>query len=819
MTMSSGLEAWRGRHRGETILVCGCGKSLSALKEKPPCPVIGVNDVGRQLEPDYLMVVNPSGQFSPQRFAAIEATRARALFTSVADLGVSHPQVVRFGLGIRGGTRPEQPGRLPYTRNSPYMALALAVLMGARRIGLIGVDFTRDHFFGPTGNHPLAGELRQIDDEYGRLAAAAQADGVEIVNLSAESRLTALPRMSLADFLGALKCRRRKVLHISKTNCAGAIWNLHRLMNASGRAESRVATASAVTSGRHYPQDIRFSDMEGMRAAIRQADILHFHNYVDHKSPALAAFAPDMRDKPAVLQLHSEPAVIIPHFPGRDPRTRRDLPVLVVAQKQARFYPQARPVLNALVLDDFAGAMAAGPAVSGLPRIVYTPTDQKDYPTDPPTCRGKGYRRTVEILNRLAGAGIIEPVVRTDLAWADAMALSRGASAKIDECVTGGYHLTSLEALAQGLATFAWLDPETRRLLAEMTGSDEASLPWVSVQIDGLEARLTAMAARPADLAPAGAAGQAWMRRYWTVDAILAPILSAYERAQERHLPALPPRRVAGKPGPTKPSAPPARAKGATGPGTISTRIPGKARPYRSLDFAQRVYLSSALLSRAGSLAGQTVHVLGNGPSLNDADLGSLSGDCVIGVNASVRVEDRLGRVLDYYCVSDRRFVGTPEGRAMAMQARRSMRVFAGYCEGFLPDNDINYVRIRGGDGASDDLRTGLFHGFSVVLFAGQLAAWLGAAEVRLHGMECDYRNGRFDSSLNGSRRPNDHGIYGQVAASAGALASLLAAGGGRLSVAGPSRLTGGFGATAVAGVAALPIAAARQKQLVAAGD
>ena len=36
--------------------------------------------------------------------------------------------------------------RLPHFRNSPYMGVALAGFMGAARIGIIGVDFTENHF-------------------------------------------------------------------------------------------------------------------------------------------------------------------------------------------------------------------------------------------------------------------------------------------------------------------------------------------------------------------------------------------------------------------------------------------------------------------------------------------------------------------------------------------------------------------------------------------------------------------------------------------------------------------------------------------------
>jgi glycosyltransferase involved in cell wall biosynthesis len=103
-------------------------------------------------------------------------------------------------LGKRGGTEISSDDRLPYTQNSPYLALCLAMFMGARRIGLIGVDFTNDHFFGKTGRHALTRHLAQIDREYKRLQQSASRQGIEIFNLSSESRLTAFPKVSLRQF-------------------------------------------------------------------------------------------------------------------------------------------------------------------------------------------------------------------------------------------------------------------------------------------------------------------------------------------------------------------------------------------------------------------------------------------------------------------------------------------------------------------------------------------------------------------------------------------------------------------------------------------
>jgi hypothetical protein len=187
------LEGFRNFHQDETIVVCGCGTSLVDFADHENFITIGVNDVGRLFQPNYLVVLNPRSQFSSDRFEYVARSRAQALFTQL-NLGIDHPHIVRFNLGQQNGVSFDTPNVLPYTRNSPYVAVCLAALMGAKRIGMIGVDFTDDHFFGRTGRHALASELAAIDQQYQRLREALGARGVSVINLSRESRLTAFPK-------------------------------------------------------------------------------------------------------------------------------------------------------------------------------------------------------------------------------------------------------------------------------------------------------------------------------------------------------------------------------------------------------------------------------------------------------------------------------------------------------------------------------------------------------------------------------------------------------------------------------------------------
>ncbi|MDH5182110.1 MAG: hypothetical protein OEY07_20815, partial [Gammaproteobacteria bacterium] len=193
------LQHYRNAHAGETIIVCGCGASLNELHDPAAYITIGVNDVGRQFDPDYLVVLNNKHQFRNDRFKYVADSRAKTVFTQL-NLGIRHPNIVKFRLGQRGGTDIAGLDSLPYTRNSPYVAVCLAAYMGAKHIGLIGVDFTEHHFFAKTGKHVLAGQINAIDKEYGELYAALAQQGIRLVNLSMQSRLTSLPKQNIADF-------------------------------------------------------------------------------------------------------------------------------------------------------------------------------------------------------------------------------------------------------------------------------------------------------------------------------------------------------------------------------------------------------------------------------------------------------------------------------------------------------------------------------------------------------------------------------------------------------------------------------------------
>ena len=80
------------------------------------------------------------------------------------------------------------------------MACIIAYQMGARKIGLIGVDFTLNHFFGETGSHQIMRAISLVLEQYANLGKALLAKGVRIANLSNESVIESWPKMTLEEF-------------------------------------------------------------------------------------------------------------------------------------------------------------------------------------------------------------------------------------------------------------------------------------------------------------------------------------------------------------------------------------------------------------------------------------------------------------------------------------------------------------------------------------------------------------------------------------------------------------------------------------------
>jgi len=478
------MDDFRGVHAGSSVVVCGCGTSLTTLTEPRRVVTIGVNDVGRYFDPDYLLVVNHRSQFKGDRFRYVEESRARAVFSQL-DLRIPHPNQVRFRLGKRGGTDFSNPALLHFTRNSPYVAVCLAIHMGAKRIGLIGVDFTADHFFGPTGVHPLQRELPQIEEEYRRLHDACQRMDIELVNLSITSRLTCLPRMTIEEFTGAAPRRERalRIVSYATTPVAGVPSVLSRCIG-----ESTAHNGRCVWSSNRYGNGVAFrGDVEWTADPVRAKELLEGADaVVVHNGKVDARHRAILEARPIVTMAHNyawnvDTSHVARGFPG-----------LVVAQYQATLPEFAgwTPVPNPVEREELV------PAEKGaLVTIAYTPSGRIE--RHPPSHRlhwhSKGYETTSRVLDALARRRPLrlEVIRQRQVTHAESLAMKRRAHIVIDECVTGSYHRNSLEGLAAGCVVvngIGILPGVEERFRECVPGADD--IPFVAARLETLEAVL-----------------------------------------------------------------------------------------------------------------------------------------------------------------------------------------------------------------------------------------------------------------------------------------------------------------------------------------
>ncbi len=150
---------------------------------------------------------------------------------------------------------------------------------------------------------------------------------------------------------------------------------------------------------------------------------------------------------------------------------------------------------------------------------------------------------------------------------------------------------------------------------------------------------------------------------------------------------------------------------------------------------------------------GETVVIVGNGPSLNDTDLGLLAGVATIGVNGIFYASDRLPEPLTYYVVEDAKVFAENTAAIKAFECR--YKLFPALYRDAFDDDEIDRTRMGffranwgfyGGNTGnrcwprfSTDAVQRLYCGQSVTIINLQLAYWMGFSRAVLIGMDFSY--------------------------------------------------------------------------------
>lgn len=495
------VSAFKDIHRGEDIVVCGCGGSLNDLARPERFVTIGVNDVGRRFHPNYLVVLDGRRKFSEERFKAIETSESDFLFTD-QQLGIPHPDVVKVVLTRQNDPDWAGPHPLHYLARpwyTPYVAMTLAAYMGARRVGLIGVDFTDDHFFAATGPYSGARHLPLVEDHFRRLNAALLAQGTKVLNLSAISRITAFPRISLEEFAvqRRLPQSHRKdrpplrILVYSGVSGDPFPHTLSKYINCATPHYSRAVRAGEqVRNGRAVDLD-QLECPEVVDAELAAADLVIVHNGIVDRAHRYI-----LERKPVVTIVDGAAGEMNWSY------VRAGFPVAVLSQHCHRSEWSGRPLVATP-----AGWLAEGRSARQGALVVGYIVDER-LPS-----RDDERLRAIRAAAEKAGATVLS-------IDADAGADRVGAADLVVDGTANGYSPVSLAALARGIAVVSSMaaNADVRDGFRRAAGGERSS-PFVFASADSLDRAMTDLLGRGrAALEAEGAAARDWMTHHWRFD-------------------------------------------------------------------------------------------------------------------------------------------------------------------------------------------------------------------------------------------------------------------------------------------------------------
>lgn len=300
-----------------------------------------------------------------------------------------------------------------------------------------------------------------------------------------------------------------KVVHITENPIAGAPLNLVGILNkyASAYVEARLISKTAANLGRTFGSDLLVNEHpEEIRQVIRDADIIHFHNFF--KKQELFKRYPDLwpivQKKKRVIQFHTQRQNKWISF--EDALADKTMKHLVIAQYHPRQYPECTIVPNLIDIWDpkYIGYINE----NAIPYVVFAPGNI--------SLNGwsdKGFEFTKDILRSLDLRGLIQKDIIMEVPHDECMKRKKVADIGIDEVITGSYHLNSLEYLSLGVVAVNACDDLTWGYMRSVCGAEKN--PFYITRKPDLQSRLLDLVRQPKLLKELKVAGRVWMERYW----------------------------------------------------------------------------------------------------------------------------------------------------------------------------------------------------------------------------------------------------------------------------------------------------------------
>lgn len=302
------------------------------------------------------------------------------------------------------------------------------------------------------------------------------------------------------------------ILHLCPSALAGAPVHLSHIINKYTLCESKTILKKNFSGKKlnklNWDYDIINPSSQQLKEAINWADVIHYHRNI---------YPYWVSNKPALIQFHS------PHSNYQTRKTFAQLNnrKLVVAQHQALIYKDALIIPN--MIDIWNPIYQVEKKPDKKIKIFYSWASERTGGWG-----DKGSRPTIAILEKIKAkyGNKVEICILNNVPYEQCMAEKRTAHICIDECVTGSYHLQSLEGCASGALTFNNLNPQILSFIQQV--SQQQTHPFVLTNLKQLFDKLCFYIEHPKALEEIGTNARQWMERHWNPQKLVYQYIQAY---------------------------------------------------------------------------------------------------------------------------------------------------------------------------------------------------------------------------------------------------------------------------------------------------
>lgn len=319
------------------------------------------------------------------------------------------------------------------------------------------------------------------------------------------------------------------VVHLSLSPLAGAPIRLVNALNKHTNIEARLINFNPQCYGsRTFPEDLSWNDnREECISLIKNADIIHLHHFInvsDSDNPFQFNFSEAVKKNCKFIRhFHSDLAYVSgKRFKKAKQILEDKFTKLVIPHYPERTFLSATIVPNIVPIHDeiFMPKQTTNKKI----KVFYSSSTKASRWDD--RWQTKGWPEVTDVLKKLSKELEFEYIEAYGIPYKECQSLKQSADIVIGDLVTGSYHLTELEALAQGKTVICNPDPRTLLTLSNLTGCKD--FPFVISNLQSLPEVLRYLIQNPELLKNIGKFGRKWMEDYYDDKILIQQYVKIY---------------------------------------------------------------------------------------------------------------------------------------------------------------------------------------------------------------------------------------------------------------------------------------------------